>query len=248
VAHISHEGILCSATESKSNFLIHMAKPSVASNGTISRKVPASLLGAFSVVWTALAIAPVNREDWLLESALTAITLPVLILTRNKLRFSNFAYGCIFVFFCLHTVGSHYTYSLVPYDEWWQWLTGSTLNSVFGFERNHYDRLVHFLYGALIVVPSMELFAKYAPPNKYWRIVMPVFFIMGHSVIYEMIEWLAALMAAPELGHAYLGTQGDEWDAQKDMALATLGAIVTMVVLRFKPLFAPLWNREWRRH
>ena len=204
--------------------------------------VPLVLLIVFAIFWAVLAINPVSREDWLLENALTAITLPLLILTRDKLRFSNFAYGCVFVFFCLHTLGSHYTYSLVPYDQWWQALTGHTLNSAFGFERNHYDRLVHFMYGALIVVPSMELFAKYAPPNKYWRIAMPVFFIMGHSVVYEMIEWLAALMVAPELGHAYLGTQGDEWDAQKDMALATLGAIVTMVLLRF----TPLWKREWR--
>jgi putative membrane protein len=206
-------------------------------------RTPLLLLAVFSVVWVVLAINPVSREDWLLENALTAITLPLLILTRNKLRFSNFAYGCIFVFFCLHTIGSHYTYSLVPYDQWWQALTGHTLNSVFGFERNHYDRLLHFLYGALIVVPSMELFAKYAPPNKYWRIAMPVFFIMGHSVIYEMIEWGAAMVVAPELGHAYLGTQGDEWDAQKDMALATGGAILTMVLIRL----TPLWKREWQR-
>jgi putative membrane protein len=206
-------------------------------------RTPLLLLAVFSVFWVALAINPVSREDWLLENALTAITLPILILTRNKLRFSNFAYGCIFVFFCLHTIGSHYTYSLVPYDQWWQALTGHTLNSVFGFERNHYDRLLHFLYGALIVVPSMELFAKYAPPNKYWRIAMPVFFIMGHSVIYEMIEWGAAMVVAPELGHAYLGTQGDEWDAQKDMALATGGAILTMVLIRL----TPLWKREWQR-
>jgi putative membrane protein len=206
-------------------------------------RTPLLLLAVFSVVWVVLAINPVSREDWLLENALTAIALPVLILTRNKLRFSNFAYGCIFVFFCLHTIGSHYTYSLVPYDEWWQWLTGNTLNSVFGFERNHYDRLLHFLYGALIIVPTIELFAKYAPPKATWRIVMPVFFIMGHSVVYEMIEWLAALVVAPELGHAYLGTQGDEWDAQKDMALATAGAVMTMVLIRI----TPLWAREWRR-
>jgi putative membrane protein len=206
-------------------------------------RTPLLLLAVFSVVWLALAINPVSREDWLLENVLTFITLPTLVLTRNTMRFSNFAYGCIFVFFCLHTIGSHYTYSLVPYDEWWQALTGNTLNSVFGFERNHYDRLVHFMYGALIVVPSLELFIAYAPPRKAWRIIMPVFFIMAHSVIYEMIEWGAALVVAPELGEVYLGTQGDQWDAQKDMALATAGAVLTMVLLRL----SPLWKQEWRR-
>ena len=202
---------------------------------TDSWRVPSLLLAVFIALWLLLAIAPVSRQDWLLENLLTFVAIPALIFTRKKLHFSNTAYACLFVFFCVHTVGSHYTYSLVPYDEWWKSLTGSTLNSYFGFERNHYDRLIHFLYGALIVVPSLELFIAYAPPKKIWRVLMPVLFVMSHSVIYEMIEWLAALMVAPELGHMYLGTQGDEWDAQKDMALATIGAILTMLLLRFSP-------------
>jgi putative membrane protein len=202
-----------------------------------SWRIPIALLSIFAAFWTWLAIAPTSRGDWMMENALTAIAIPLLVFTRNKLRLSNAAYVCLFVFFCLHTVGSHYTYSLVPYDAWWQSLTGRTLNSYFGFERNHYDRLVHFLYGALIVVPSLELFIAYAPPKKAWRILMPIFFIMAHSVVYEMIEWLAALAVAPELGQAYLGTQGDAWDAQKDMALATGGAIVTMLLMRWSPMW-----------
>jgi putative membrane protein len=203
--------------------------------GDASWRVPAALLAVFTLFWIALAIEPLSRQDWLLENLLTLVAIPTLVLTRNQLRFSNTAYGCLFLFFCLHTIGSHYTYSLVPYDEWWRTLTGRTLASVFGFERNHYDRLIHFLYGALIVVPSLELFVAYAPPRGVWRFLLPILFVMSHSVIYETIEWLAALIVAPELGHMYLGTQGDEWDAQKDMALATGGAIVTMLLLRFSP-------------
>ena len=206
-----------------------------------SWRLPLWLLGAFVVVWVVAAIDPVSREDWLLENLLTAIAIPLLILTRNKLHFSNAAYVCLFVFFCLHTVGSHYTYSEVPYDEWWRSVTGSSLNATLGFERNQYDRFVHFMYGALIVVPSLELFIVYAPPRKIWRVLMPVFFIMGHSVIYETIEWLAAILTAPELGQAYLGTQGDEWDAQKDMALATAGAMVTLLLMRW----TPAWNHRF---
>jgi putative membrane protein len=206
-------------------------------------RLPGTLLVCFAAFWLWLAIDPVSRQDWLLENMLTLVSIPILVLTRNKLRFSNAAYACLFVFFFLHTIGSHYTYSLVPYDEWWQSLTGSTLNSYFGFDRNHYDRLLHFLYGALIVVPSLELFIAYAPPRTTWRLVMPVFFVMGHSVVYEMIEWTAALIVAPELGEAYLGTQGDQWDAQKDMALATGGAVLTMLLMRWSPMwkhrFAP---------
>jgi putative membrane protein len=198
-------------------------------------RFPSALLTIFVVLWAILAVHPVNRQDWLLENLLTFISIPALVATRKKLRFSNAAYFCLFLFFCCHTVGSHYTYSLVPYDDWWQSLTGRTFNSYFGFERNHYDRLVHFLYGALIVVPSLELFIAYAPPRKSWRVLMPVFFIMGHSVVYEMIEWIAALLVAPELGQAYLGTQGDQWDSQKDMALATAGAIFTLLLMRWTP-------------
>jgi putative membrane protein len=211
------------------------SRPQGTRGKTQGARVPTTLLAIFIAFWLWLAIAPVSRQDWLLENMLTLVAIPLLFFTRNTLRFSNMAYACLFVFFCLHTIGSHYTYSLVPYDEWWQSLAGRTLNSYFGFERNHYDRLLHFLYGALIVVPSLELFIVYAPPRKIWRVLMPVFFVMGHSVVYELIEWFAALMVAPELGDAYLGTQGDQWDAQKDMALATAGAVVTMLLMRWTP-------------
>ena len=204
-------------------------------------RFPGALLAFFAVFWALLAIEPVDRGDWLLENLLTLLTIPVLFFTRRKLRFSNSAYVCLFVFFCLHTIGSHYTYSKVPYDQAWQAITGDSLDAFFGFERNQYDRAIHFLYGVLILVPSVELFAAYAPPKTVWRLVMPVFFVMGHSVVYELVEWIAALAVAPELGQAYLGTQGDEWDAQKDMALATLGSILAMVVLRF----SPRWNKRF---
>jgi putative membrane protein len=203
-------------------------------------KYPGGLLAIFLLFWLALAINPTSRADWLLENLLTAVAVPLFVLTRNKLRFSAAAYTCLFVFFCIHTIGSHYTYSLVPYDEWWRTLTGETLNGVFGFERNHYDRLVHFLYGALMLLPALELFAVYAPPRGPWRFIMPVSFLMAHSVIYELIEWVAALTAAPELGQAYLGTQGDIWDSQQDMALATLGAIIALGIVRASPRWRSL--------
>lgn len=193
--------------------------------------MPSILLLAFIGIWIALALAPLSREDWLLENLLVLIAVPSLVATRRRMPFSTASYVCLFVFFVVHSMGAHYTYSLVPYDRWFESLTGSTLNELFGWERNHYDRLVHFLYGALLLPPAAELFERFAPPRNAWRWLMPVFFVMSHSVIYEMIEWLAALIVAPDLGTAYLGTQGDQWDAQKDMALATLGAALSMIVL-----------------
>lgn len=183
-------------------------------------------------IWLALAIDPVNRQDWFLENILVLVTVPVLVATRRRMRFSSGAYVCLFIFLVLHSIGAHYTYSLVPYDTWWQTLTGSTLNQLLGWQRNHYDRLIHFLYGVLLLQPSAELLGRYAPARGLWRAILPILFIMSHSVVFELIEWLAALVVAPELGDAYLGTQGDQWDAQQDMALAMLGAIVTTVLVR----------------
>jgi putative membrane protein len=194
-------------------------------------RVPGTLLLALVGVWAALALSPVSREDWLLENLLVLVAVPSLVATRRRMRFSDASYICLFIFFVLHSVGAHYTYSLVPYDRWFESLTGGTLNELLGWQRNHYDRAVHFLYGALILPPAAELFERYARPRGAWRWLMPVFFVMSHSVIYEMVEWLAALVVAPDLGTAYLGTQGDQWDAQKDMALATLGAALSVIVL-----------------
>lgn len=196
-------------------------------------RLPAVLLALFTVIWLGLAIAPISREDWLLENLLVFIAVPTLVLTRHRLRFSDTAYVGLFVFLVLHAIGAHYTYALVPYDRWWEALTGGTLNELLGWERNHYDRLVHFLYGVFLLPPSVELLARYAPARGAWRSIVPVSFVMSHSVLFELIEWCAALIVAPDLGNAYLGTQGDQWDAQQDMALAMLGAVISMLVIQF---------------
>jgi putative membrane protein len=201
-------------------------------------RYPAVLLGLFTVIWLALALSPASRADWLLENLLVLLAVPALIATWRRLRFSNTAYTCLFLFFVLHSIGAHYTYSLVPYDRWWTAISGHPLNQVFGWQRNHYDRLVHLLYGALMLPAAVELFQRYAPPRGAWRWLMPVLFLMSHSVIYEMVEWIAALVVAPDLGSAYLGTQGDEWDAQQDMALATAGAALSMLIVFFKDLLS----------
>ena len=136
----------------------------------------------------------------------------------------------IFLFACLHAVGAHYTYSLVPYDAWAEELTGRTLSSRLGWERNHYDRLVHFSYGLLLAYPAREVFLRVADVRGFWGYYLPLDVVMATSMLYELIEWGAAMAFGGELGVAYLGTQGDPWDAQKDMALATAGAVVAMLV------------------
>jgi putative membrane protein len=193
--------------------------------------VPALLLAVFCILFVALGIAPLYRQDWLLENLLVFAAVPLLVVTRHRLRFSNLAYACLFVFFSLHEVGAHYTYSLVPYDEWFRALTGRSLDAMLGFERNHYDRLLHFLYGLLVTPAAVELFARFARYPRVWAVLFPVLFISSHSVIYELIEWIAAVVFGGELGQAYLGTQGDIWDAQKDMALALAGSALSVLLL-----------------
>ena len=198
---------------------------------TASWRYPAVLLAIFAVLWAALAIAPSYRQDWLLENLLVFVAVPILVATRRHLRFTNLAYTCLFVFFALHEVGAHYTYSLVPYDAWFAVLTGQSLDAALGFDRNHFDRLMHLLYGLLVTVPAVELFAWCGRYPRAWAAMFPLLFICSHSVVYELVEWAAAMVFGGELGQAYLGTQGDIWDAQKDMALAMLGSALTVAAL-----------------
>jgi putative membrane protein len=191
-------------------------------------RYPASLLTAFAAIWLALAITPWYRKDWLLENMLVLVAVPLFVMTYRSLRFSNFAYSCLFAFLVLHEVGAHYTYSEVPWREWLDALAGREEPAE---SRNHYDRFVHFCYGLLMLPLAWELFAARAAPRGLWRWLMPLLFVMSHSVIYELVEWLAAEVFGGDLGVAYLGTQGDIWDAQKDMALAAAGAAMATFVM-----------------
>ena len=197
---------------------------------------PLSLLVAFTAIWIALAIAPWYRQDWLLENVIVFVAVPLFVATCRRLRFSNLAYTCLFVFLVLHEVGAHYTYSEVPWREWLSAVTGDDPTPA---GRNHYDRFVHFCYGLLMLPIAWELFAARASPRGLWRWLMPLLFVMSHSVIYELIEWLAAALFGGDLGMAYLGTQGDPWDPQKDMALAAAGAVVGAILMATTARRAP---------
>lgn len=198
---------------------------------------PLVLLAAFLVWWGWLAISPWYREDWLLENVLVFIMVPVLIWSYRNLRFSNGAYTCLFLFLLLHEVGAHYTYSEVPYDDWSRALFGNGISEALGLERNHYDRLVHFLYGVLIAPAAIELLDARAPQQGMWQWLLPWFFMVSHSTLFETVEAAAAGVFGGELGMAYLGTQGDEWDAHKDSALAAVGAAIAISIYR---LWAPI--------
>jgi putative membrane protein len=182
-----------------------------------------SLLAIFVVLWVALAIKPYYRQDWLLENILVAILVPSGLLIVRYFRLSNLSYTLITVFLILHITGAHYTYERVPF--------GYTISNWFGAERNHYDRIVHFSFGFLLAYPIREMFLRIASVRGMWGYVLPLDVTLSCSAIFEIFEWLVAAVVNPQAGLAYLGSQGDIWDAQKDMGLAGLGALITMIII-----------------
>jgi putative membrane protein len=176
----------------------------------------------YAVLWGVAAISPLDREDWLLENGLVFLAVILLVATHRRFTFSNASYGMLFVFFVLHAVGAHYTYSKVP--------VGDFVQRAFDLERNHYDRLVHFSFGLLLAYPFRELCLRIVHVHRIWSYLAPPVIVLALSSIYEIIESWAARLVDPELGMAYVGAQGDMWDGQKDMTLAMLGALVAMAL------------------
>lgn len=195
----------------------------------ISHRNYLSLLATiYAFFWLALAFDPVDRHTWVLENTLPVLFFLLMFMTRRRLLFSRISYTLIFVFMSLHTIGAHFTYSAVPYDQWCVALTGSSLNDWMGWQRNHFDRLVHFSYGLLLAYPIREVFLRVVNVRGFWGYFLPLDVTMSTSMFYELVEWAAAVTFGGDTGMHFLGTQGDVWDAHKDMALASLGAVVAM--------------------
>jgi putative membrane protein len=202
-----------------------------------------AILGTlFLPVFAWSAVRPWHPADWWLENALVIVFIVLIAVFRHRLLFSRISYTLIFLFLCLHEIGAHYTYAEVPYRQWFPGLAS---------ERNHFDRLVHFLYGLLLAYPIREVFLRVANVRGFWGYFLPLDLTMSSSMLYELIEWGAAEFFGGELGQAYLGTQGDVWDAHKDMALASLGALLAMLVTaalnaRYQRDFAREWSESLR--
>jgi putative membrane protein len=208
----------------------------------------ALLFGIWAVV---LGIHPWHRSTWLLENSLAAAVVALLAVFHRRLLFSRVSYTLMFVFMCLHQVGAHYSYSEVPYDAWFQSLIGRTFNSLVGWERNNFDRIVHFSYGLLFAYPVREIFLRVVNVRGFWGYFLPLDLTMSTSMLFELLEWATVAVFGGGLGQSYLGTQGDEWDAHKDMALASLGAVVAMGITaalnwRFQRDFAREWAESLR--
>jgi len=185
------------------------------------------LLVCYLGLWIALAINPVNRGAWLLENLLVFATFLLLGFTHGHFRFSAFSYTLLFLFLVLHAFGAHYTYAKVPVGFW--------LADVLHLRRNHFDRLIHFAFGLLIVYPLHELLVRLSGAKARWVAALALAVIFALSSFFEIVEAVIAQLVHPDHGSAYLGTQGDIWDAQKDMVAALLGALVATALNRFLP-------------
>jgi putative membrane protein len=178
------------------------------------------LLGWYVLLWVVLAIAPVDRRDWLLENILAVLLVGTLLATYRIFPFSDLAYVLMTLFLTLHAIGAHYTYAQVPLGDW--------MKEALELERNHFDRIAHLAFGLLLTYPIRELLVRKAHVQRSWTYVIPVVTLLALSGFFEIIESWVAQIVSPELGDAYLGTQGDIWDAQKDMTAAFSGALLSM--------------------
>jgi putative membrane protein len=188
-------------------------------------KFPLILLSLFVLVWIILGVNVTFYEDWKMENWLTVPFVILLYVLHRWFRLSNLSYGLIFAFMTMHILGSHYTYAEVPFGYW--------LSEVLGLGRNHYDRIVHFSFGLLMAYPMREVAIRIGNNKGFWGLYVPVEFVLATSCVYELIEWGIAIVFGGDLGIAYLGSQGDVWDAQKDMAAAGLGSIISMTAVFF---------------
>lgn len=180
------------------------------------------LMLGYAVLFLVLAINPLDRATWFVENLTVWIILAVIMgLYLGGIRFSKIAYALMFVLIYLHTIGGHWTFALVPFD----WVT-----DFFGFSRNHFDRVAHFSVGFYAFAIAEWLWNKKLVANKFLLFTYPIFVIATIAMSYEVIEWIYAALSDPAAGAAYLGSQGDIWDAQKDMLADTLGAIGAVIL------------------
>lgn len=185
--------------------------------------VLAGCMAIFFVFWLYSGFATTNFLNWLLENMLT---LPGLIVfgffySRYQLSYKSIVF--VFLFLLLHLYGSQYTYQDNP--------VGYYIKDLFSLQRNHYDRLVHFSFGLLLALPMYEICRHHLPQARWLPYLIPLELTLSMSVVFELIEWLFATLFVKEQASVYLGMQGDIWDAQKDVALAFLGALIAVLTI-----------------
>ncbi len=185
----------------------------------------------FLVNWINSYVGNTDTANWILENTLVFIFLGFLFFTYKKFIFSDLSYLLICIYLCMHVYGSKYTYAENPFGYW--------LKDAFDLSRNHYDRIVHFSFGFLLAYPMREMFLKWLKFPSWVAWTLPIEITLSISAFYELIEWAVADVFFKAQGDAYLGTQGDIWDAQKDIFLAFIGSIIATTIVT---IVKRIWN------
>ncbi len=193
-------------------------------------------ISTFTIIFINTLVGTSDLNNWILENILTILFLTFLIATYKKYQFSDLTYLLICIYLCLHVYGSKYTYAENPLGYW--------LQNYFHTTRNHYDRIVHFSFGFLLAYPMRELFLKWLKYPILVAWILPIEITLSVSGFYELIEWAVADIFFPSQGDAYLGTQGDIWDAQKDIFLAFSGAIIATTIVSITKKIFKIYERE----
>ncbi|NQU53079.1 MAG: DUF2238 domain-containing protein [Bacteroidetes bacterium] len=177
----------------------------------------------FFAAWLNSLIGTVDLANWFLENILVVLFAGFLVLSYRIFKFCTLSYLLICIYLCLHVYGSKYSYAENPLGYW--------LKDALDLQRNHYDRIVHFSFGFLLAYPMREVFLSWLKFKPWVAWVLPIEITLSISGFYELIEWAVADIFFKAQGDAYLGTQGDIWDAQKDIFLAFLGAILATTIV-----------------
>lgn len=183
----------------------------------------------YILVWIIMAINPKYPADWILENVLVFIFFPFVVWMDKKYNYTLLSMIFILIFSILHSLGAHYTYAEMLYFD--------VITQIFGFERNHFDRVVHFLFGLLLFRILFEMIVSRVTSAKT-ALFFTFSIIVSISAIYEILEWLAVAILYPDLGMAFLGTQGDIWDAHKDSLSAIIGGLINIL---FYKSYKSLW-------
>lgn len=177
------------------------------------------------------AVYPPNT--WLQVGPI-AILLVAVVPLLKRWPLSTTSVFCLAGFLLLHLFAARWTYSDVPYEAWGKLVIGIDIDQAFGFKRNMFDRFVHFSFGALFIAPLFELYSRCTGQNRNLACYSASMFVLGASAVYEIFEWLLAVLMSPEAAEAYNGQQGDMFDSPKDMAMATFGGLIVLVFLPWR--------------
>lgn len=180
------------------------------------------------------SINPLDFPAYLLHQVGTVVGMAVLLMLLYQRKVSILGFSLTIIFILFHILGAHYLYSFVPYNDWAIQYLDFDINQHFDWSRNMYDRFIHFIYGLFLFKICCDVFSIWLPNVKANKIALiAIQFIMATSMVYELIEWVIAIGLSPEDAENYNGQQGDIWDAHKDMALATLGALIAWAIQIF---------------